>query len=122
MRSRLAITAMLIMGFALSTTGVGLAVSGTSGSGSAGNAQYQQTTPTKPPADDQGGDVGGNQGQASTPTPDTTQAVQQIATTTDDGSQLPFTGLAVIPVLIAGAGLLIAGLVLRRNTKSTPDA
>ncbi len=40
MKSRLALTLMLVAGFMLSTTGVGLAISGSSGSGSAASNQY----------------------------------------------------------------------------------
>lgn len=113
MRSRFAITMMLVAGFALSMTGVGFAVSGTSGNGSAGVAQY-------PDNEQSNGDVSGGGTERPTPpsqpaTQETVQAPQQVATTTDSG-QLPFTGLAVIPLLVAGAGLLISGLVLRRRT------
>src|SRR3712207_1436431 len=45
MRSRLAITGMLVSGVLFSTTGAGLAVEGISGSGSAAQQQYP-TTPT----------------------------------------------------------------------------
>jgi hypothetical protein len=40
MKSRLALTLMLVAGFMLSTTGVGLAISGSSSSGSAASSQY----------------------------------------------------------------------------------
>lgn len=114
MRSRFAILTMLIAGFALSTTGVGLAVSGTSGNGSAGVAQYPDET-TRPDGDVSGGEVERPTQQETQP--ETVQAPQQVATT-DNSNELPFTGLAVIPLLVAGAGLLIAGLVLRRRTGS----
>ena len=55
MKSRLAILATLVLGMLLSTTGAGLAISGMSGSGDAGVAQYGPTptppaAPTPPPA------------------------------------------------------------------------
>ncbi|HVX33021.1 MAG TPA: hypothetical protein VHA80_07760 [Solirubrobacterales bacterium] len=40
MKSRLALTLMLVAGFMLSTTGAGLAISGSSGTGSAASSQY----------------------------------------------------------------------------------
>ncbi|ADB53701.1 hypothetical protein [Conexibacter woesei] len=142
MRSRFAITAMLVLGLMLSTTGVGLAISGSSGSGSAGNAQYPTTpttpvapptTPVTPPAGggEQGGGGGGVLGGAeesqppaneaapakeSTPPP-AVQATRQL--TTESGSdELPFTGFAVIPILVAGVALLLGGLFLRRRGPS----
>lgn len=135
MRSRFAITAMLVLGLMLSTTGVGLAISGSSGSGSAGNAQYPTTptTPVSPPAggNEQGGGGGGVLGgaeesappkadnapaQESTPPP-AVQATRQL--TTESGSdELPFTGFAVIPILVAGVALLLGGLFLRRRGPS----
>ena len=49
MKSRLAILATLVFGMVLSTTGAGLAISGLSGSGDAGVAQYGPPTPTPTP-------------------------------------------------------------------------
>jgi hypothetical protein len=63
MKSRLAILATLVFGMLLSTTGAGLAISGLSGSGDAGVAQYGPTPqPTPPPA----------------PTPPPTQPAQPV--------------------------------------------
>jgi hypothetical protein len=87
------------------------------------------TTETTPPATtpsnsrpEAGGGVFGED-QSGGPSSKPEQAVQvtkQVATT-DDGGQLPFTGYAVIPVLVLGAGLLITGLVLRRRTRDEPQ-
>src|ERR1700754_5158615 len=44
MKSRLALTLLLVAGFMLSTTGATLAISGSSGSGSAATNQYVQPT------------------------------------------------------------------------------
>ncbi len=50
MKSRLAVTAMLVLGLVLSTGGAGLAISGISSDGSVGKAQYA--------APDEGGSLG----------------------------------------------------------------
>lgn len=107
MRSRLAITSILVVGVLMSGAGAGLAISGSSGSGSAGSAQYttdttdtQSVLPTT---------------EARTPGPDRAQETRQLQA--DDGGELPFTGYAAIPVLLAGLALLGAGLVMRRRTR-----
>lgn len=109
MRSRLAITSMLVVGVLMSGAGAGLAVSGVSGSGSAGSAQYPTettdtqtvlpTTETNPPTD----------------TTDTNPAQTTRQVASDDSSQLPFTGYAAIPVLLIGLTLLGVGVVMRRR-------
>jgi hypothetical protein len=45
MKSRLALTCLLVAGFMLSTTGATLAISGSSGSGSAASSQYKSVKP-----------------------------------------------------------------------------
>ena len=111
MRSRLAITAVLVVGVLMSGAGAGLAISGSSGAGSAGNNQYPTettdtqtvlpTTETNPPS-----------GTTST---SPAQETRQVSS--NDGSQLPFTGYAAIPVLLAGLSLLGLGVVMRRRTR-----
>ena len=107
MKSRLAILAMLVLGFVFSTAGVGLAVGGLSGSDSAAITQYAGPTPTPP------GEVLGNEenGNAST---SGLQPERQVEN--GSNSQLPFTGFAAIPVLLGGIALLSGGLVLRRRS------
>jgi hypothetical protein len=116
MRSRLAMLAVIVAGFMLSTTGVGLAISGTSGSGSAAQNQYKHVSPN------QGN--GGNHGVKGTslseeePTEATVEAApavtEQVATTNSSGT-LPFTGFVAIPLLIIGLGLLALGAVIRKK-------
>jgi hypothetical protein len=109
MRSRLAITSVLVVGVLMSGAGAGLAVSGVSGSGSSGDAQYPTestdtqtvlpTTETNPPTD----------------TTETNPAQETRQVSSNDSSQLPFTGYAAIPVLLIGLSLLGVGVVMRRR-------
>jgi hypothetical protein len=124
MRTRLAITTTLVMGLLMSGTGAGLAVSGISGDGSAGTAQYpQQVAPDEQPSGDvlgdeptSGGEEPGNENGGAPG--DESQPTRQVAAPDDDS--LPFTGLAAIPLLLAGVGLLGFGIVLRRGARSEP--
>jgi hypothetical protein len=109
MRSRLAITSMLVVGVLMSGAGAGLAVSGISGSGSSGNAQYPTTktdTQTVLPTT-----------ETNTPssTTETNPAQQTRQVSSNDSNQLPFTGYAAIPVLLIGLSLLSVGVVMRRR-------
>ena len=142
MKSRMAITSMLVLGVLAGGTGTGLAVSGVSDSGSAGKAQY-------PPGaqaleDNQGGggqSPGGGEGPGGGgESPDVlgkeeaddtdvagtresggqggggqsgVQATRQVSVQ-EDGN-LPFTGLAAIPLILIGVGLLAAGVGLHRR-------
>lgn len=114
MRTRLAITAVLVLGLMTSGTGVGMAVSGISGGDSAGSAQYPgQTTPDgKVPNGNQ--TLGGS--DAVAPGSAGVQAAEQVSVDAGDDS-LPFTGLAAIPVIAVGAGLLGTGAALRRGAR-----
>jgi hypothetical protein len=117
MKSRLAILSMLVLGMLLSTAGAGLAVSGSSDSNNAAEAQYG-------PADQ--GDVLGDEDQSQgsqdvLPEEDqggnAPSAPEQPSRQVESGAeQLPFTGFAAIPILIGGIALLTVGLVLRRRT------
>jgi hypothetical protein len=128
MRSRLAILGMLVLGFVLSTSGAGLAVSGLSNSDKAAVSQYGTPTPTPSPTSGGGGGVLGQEesGGGSTPrksvgsTNTNLQPTQQVESgaQSSGGNQLPFTGFAAIPILLGGVALLSAGLVLRRRTRS----
>jgi hypothetical protein len=121
MRSRLAITGMLVAGVLFSTTGAGLAVDGITAN-SAQNVQYKQdsTQPQQPRANDTLGVIGEIESEepaaeeSAPPAPAPAQAPRQAQAVADEG-ELPFTGFAAIPVLILGIGLLTSGLVLRRR-------
>ncbi len=106
MKSRLAILAMLVLGFVFSTAGVGLAVGGLSGSHSAAVSQYPTVTPFSTPPGKVLGEEENNNGQTTGLQPERQE---------ENGSsgQLPFTGFAAIPILLGGIALLSGGLILR---------
>lgn len=113
MKSRLAVTLVLALGLLMSGTGATLAVSGLSGSGSAGTAQY-------PDVDQQPDDILGVEEEDVPPAPaaDVTPVQETRQVTAADDAALPFTGFLAIPVLIGGVGLLGAGIVMRRRIGS----
>ena len=129
MRSRIAITLMLVFGFGFSTAGVGMAVQGVAPDGlSAQQSQYdkapeQPLVPapdrnevqdevdegSTPPTNDRAGnDVAGQQEAG-----EQAQESRQLGAEAAAGDELPFTGFAAIPVLLMGFVLLTAGFVLR---------
>jgi hypothetical protein len=130
MKSRLALTLLLVAGFMLSTTGATLAVSGSSGSGSAATNQYVQ------PGNEEGGHhneqgtkgVNGKGGNNTlneepatevevTPAP----AAEQQAVVSS-GSSLPFTGFVAIPLLVIGVGLILVGATIRLKSRKDSAA
>lgn len=115
MRTRFAITSMLVIGVLLTcTAGAGMALSGNSGSGSAGTAQYA------PPNNNHHHLV--SPGTTGAPPPTTAiQPARQLATPSGS-SELPFTGLLLIPMIVLGVGLLLVGLVLRSRSSRAPNA
>jgi hypothetical protein len=108
MKSRLALTAILVLGVMMSGTGATIAITGASDDGSAGVAQYGDDR-------DEGG--GGNlagvqQGGGG----EETQPAEQVAAQGDSGS-LPFTGFLAIPLLVGGVALVGTGAALRRRAR-----
>ena len=142
MRSRLALTATLALGLLMCSGGAGLAVSGVSSDGSAGKAQYPEATDggarlgesaaDAPPSGsgdgpptiggvqgrsansgDPGREAdGGREGDSGTGAP-SLQPTRQLEQGGD--GELPFTGLAAIPLILVGLTLLVTGAVLRRR-------
>jgi hypothetical protein len=110
LKTRFAITTMLVLGLLLSFTGAGLAVSGSSESGSASHAAYPQ------PGENNGNENGNVLGNEEQPPVEATQEANQVAATESSGS-LPFTGLAAIPILLVGVGLFGTGIVVRRSAR-----
>jgi hypothetical protein len=133
MRSRIAVTMMLVIGFLISGTGAGLAVSGISGAGSAAEHEYpteaadgQQGIAGEQAGGNQASQGGGNQasqgggnqasqggGNQASQGVEAAQAARQVAVS-GGGNGLPFTGLAAIPLLLVGVGLTASGFVFRR--------
>jgi hypothetical protein len=93
MRSRtIAALLVLCMALTLAAPATSFGQEGTSGSGSAARAEY---------FDDSSVVLSQQEG--------------------DDDGDLPFTGHPVVPVLLAGLGLLGAGLVLHRRTRPSDE-
>ena len=114
MKSRVMVTAVLVLGLLFSTAGAGLAVSGLADQGSAGNAQYRQETP--PEALGEIETVQPEEQPQAAPTPQAApEQPRQLSVPQE--SALPFTGFSAIPVLVLGIALLAAGLVLRRRSR-----
>jgi hypothetical protein len=132
-RTRLAIAALLATGMLMSGSGAALGISGINSSGSAGSAQYVPPTgtntvlgtETEPQQTEPTNTTPGQTGTQET-APTTTgndpgvvreaQPVRQVQATTAE-KELPFTGLAAIPVIMCGIALLVAGAVLRRRSR-----
>jgi hypothetical protein len=108
--SRLAVTMLLTLGIVMGTTGAGLAVSGLSGDGSAGQGQYEQ------PGENAGGEEKGAVLGKAEHSPAPKQGAQQVAAVEEGGGEsLPFTGMVGIPLLLTGVAMLATGLLVRRR-------
>jgi len=128
--TRTAYILVLATAMLMSLSGTSLAVTGISGSGSVGIAQYVGAPGESgdAPAGDKGGnapagDEGGNAPVSlGNPNPggSDVQAASQDSVSQAGSGTLPFTGFLVIPLLVAGGVLLSAGLLLRRTSLSSP--
>jgi hypothetical protein len=121
LKSRIAIVSVLALGVFMSGAGATLAVSGSSGSGNASTAEYGKVAPQQQTGQTGNGPenslAGADQGQAQTqPQAGAATGNDQVAATTSSKS-LPFTGLAAIPLLLLGLGLLGGGLFMRRSAR-----
>ena len=121
MKSRLAVTAMLVLGMLFSTAGAGLAVSGATDDETPSAVQYQQNDDNQQVL----GEVGTVQDPASSGSePSPPREDPPVATPSapqEAGGELPFTGFLALPILIGGVALLSTGLVLRRRTGEPDD-
>ena len=111
MKSRLALTLILVLGLMMTGTGATIAITGASDSGSAGVAEYSNGN-----NGNEGGNLAGEeQGGGNGGPAESTQPAEQVAAQGSSGS-LPFTGFVAIPLLVGGAALAGTGAFLRRRT------
>lgn len=131
MKSRLALTLLLVAGFMLSTTGATLAVSGSSGSGSAATNQYVQPGNEEGHHNEQGtkgvSGKGGNENNTLNEEPVAEVEVEPAPATeqqavVSSGSSLPFTGFVAIPLLVIGVGLILVGATIRLKSRKDTAA
>ncbi|MDQ3586727.1 MAG: hypothetical protein M3375_00005 [Actinomycetota bacterium] len=134
LKSRVAIGAILMLGLFTGGTGTTLALQGNSGN--AAQVQYPQQTPPPPngtvlgqeqgPEQD-GGVLGTEQGNGGGPGPGATQSSEgpvqsnRQVVATKGGSELPFTGLAAVPLIVLGLGLIATGTMLYRSARQEPS-
>lgn len=116
MKSRLALTLMIALGLMTSGTGATLAITGSSGSGSAAHQQYDAVQPQENNDNPQ---VLGDQDEGGDQSPDEDVSpvsdTEQVAVAGDSSDSLPFTGFFTIPLILGGVALLSTGVFLRRR-------
>lgn len=112
MRSRAAVTLVLVLGMMFTGAGGTVAVTGLAGAGDSGTAQYGEVEAEVEGGQEEGAVLGNTEQRPSGETAGT----QQVAETGED--TLPFTGFLAIPMLVAGVGMLGAGAALRRSQRS----
>jgi hypothetical protein len=132
MRTRGAIVVSLVLGFMLSTTGAGMAVSGFTHTGQAAQTGYPTPPAPTVPAPTTGSPTGqapSNDVLGETNTGEDTvlpagsengndvEAARQVQAQSS-GNTLPFTGFAAIPVLLLGLVLLSLGFIGRRSARN----
>jgi hypothetical protein len=127
-RASIATALALALGIFMTGGGASLAISGLASDTTAVQAQYQVagagTTETTPAAEDESAvagesdendpSLGGTAGETDAGE-EAAQAPVQVAVASGD-DELPFTGFAAIPIVIAGALLIAVGALLRRRT------
>lgn len=117
MKSKFALTLVIATGMLMGTTGATMAISGSSGSGSAAENQY--CVPGESGGSVAGDDSSGSGDEAcdngtvvlSASDEGVPPVEEQVATASTDS--LPFTGFAAIPLLILGLGFVSVGLLVR---------
>lgn len=111
MKSRLALTAILVLGLMMTGTGATIAITGASDDGNAGVAQYGTGN-----NGNEGGNLAGEEQGGGGGGGENTQPAEQVAAQGSSGS-LPFTGFVAIPLLVGGVALAGTGAVMRRRTR-----
>lgn len=128
LKSRVAITAIVALGLFTGGTGTTLALSD-SDSGSAAKVQYPSEGGKKGAVLGEAQGNGETQGNGAAPNARVlgetqssgggAQATRQVVATKAD-SKLPFTGLAAIPLVVLGLGLIGTGMMLFRSSRRAP--
>jgi hypothetical protein len=118
MKSRLAVTAMLVLGMLFSTAGAGIALTSVTSDDSPSGVQYRQDDDTQQVLGEVG-TVDNGTAPAAESAPSAPAATPTEPQEAAEG-ELPFTGFLAIPILIGGVALLSSGLILRRRT-GEPD-
>ena len=135
LKSRVAITAILMLGLLTGGTGTTLALTG-----DASQVQYPREVQPQPQGQSQPQNrsqpqdrVLGTQQQSgersgpeqvlgtSQSSPGSVQGSQQVAATQSDQGELPFTGLAAVPLIVLGLGLILLGTMLFRSARRDPS-
>jgi hypothetical protein len=121
MKSRFAFVALVALAALLGTSTAAFATSALSTSTNASAAQYgvagsgesvQNTL-----AGTQGSGVSNDAGNQGSGVASAVQAPRQLAAGSgSDAARLPFTGMALIPILLIGLALLGGGFVMRRRS------
>ena len=124
LRTRLAVVAILVLGLLVGGAGTTLAVSGGADGDNAATAEYHDDFNDTDTLDETGGrggegDEGGDDGDGEGGTRGVQAGQQEAATAGDD--DLPFTGLAAIPLIVLGVMLLAAGAALQRRVSRSDD-
>ena len=142
MKSRLAMMLVIAAGFMLSTTGAGLAISGSSSSGSAAGTQYtpagveehgghQNEGQGVKGAATHGGNKCSDNGSNCNEPAETEPAPAEVEVApvpaeqqavVSSGSSLPFTGFVAIPLLIIGVLMVVGGAMLRFKSRKQHTA
>lgn len=123
--SRLAVMACVSVGLVFTTAGSGLALSGYAAPGPAVQAQYPDTPRRQSPPAARGVPARPHAGSHVSPssvghlksTGGSTNYVSLVHAET--ANELPFTGFAAIPVLVAGIALIAAGALIHRRARAS---
>jgi hypothetical protein len=130
MRTRAVLVAIIALGALMSAGGGALALSGSADQGSAGQAGYPQAPqgeivlgeeelPSTTGEGDTVEELAPTFEEIQSGTPSETQPPAQEGALGEE-RELAFTGLAALPLLLAGVVLIVAGLLLSRRARGRP--